>query len=38
MTTVTAKKGQVSAYNAGAKASPAEEPPRILSRPGATHH
>ena len=38
MSKVTAKKGQVSTCNAGAKASPAEEPPSKPSRPGTTHH
>ncbi len=38
MSTVNTKKGQVSACNAGAKASPVEELPRNPSRPVTTHH
>ena len=35
---VTARKGHVSACNAGAMASPAGAPPRRPSKPGTTHH
>ena len=38
MSTVITKKGHVNHCNAGAKASPAEEPPSRPSRPGTTHH
>jgi hypothetical protein len=38
MSTVTAKNGQVSTCNAGARASPAGVPPRKPSKPGTTHH
>ena len=38
MRTVMTKKGQVSTCNAGARASPADVPPRTPSKPGTTHH
>ena len=38
MTSVNTRNGHVSTRNAGAKASPAEVPPRKPSKPGTTHH
>ena len=38
ITTVITKNGQVSTCNEGAKASPADVPPRTPSKPGTTHH
>ncbi len=38
MISVTARKGHVSACNAGAMANPAGAPPRRPSKPGTTHH
>ena len=38
MSTVMTKNGQVSTCNAGAKANPADVPPKTPSRPDTTHH
>ena len=38
MRIVITRKGHVSTRNAGARASPADVPPKRPSRPGTTHH